>query len=117
MECPVCQTEMVPPGPGGGRYWCTCGRVAAAGETAVDIEIRERMRRETLDLLDHAIALRGGSRAPSLKEDPEMGQQMQTRGCSACGGTMYKTVEVDENNQVTGESQFVCSNSSCGNVE
>lgn len=103
------------PAPGSNRHWCTCGRVAATGETPEDVEIRERGRQEALALLDYAIALRGGGRATSVKEEPEMPQAIQTRGCSGCGGTMYKTVEVDDSGNVTGESQFVCAN--CGNVE
>ena len=43
-----------------------------------------------------------------------MGQTIQTQGCPKCQGTMYKTVETDENGVPTGETQWVCS--SCGNV-
>lgn len=43
-----------------------------------------------------------------------MGQQIQTCGCQKCGGTMYKTIETDQNGNPTSESQYVCSN--CGNV-
>lgn len=116
MKCPECGADMTPPVVYDDRYWCRCGRMAYEGETPEDIEIRERSRQETLAVLDYAIALRGGGRATLLKEDPDMGTQIATRGCSACGGTMYKTVEVDDNGQVTGETQFVCSNNSCGAV-
>jgi hypothetical protein len=44
-----------------------------------------------------------------------VGQGIQTKGCGRCSGTMYKTVETDENGNVTGESQYVCS--ACGAVE
>lgn len=42
---------------------------------------------------------------------------IQTKGCSGCGGTMYKTYETDENGQVTSESQWICANPQCGNME
>lgn len=42
----------------------------------------------------------------------QMGQTIQTRGCHACGNTMYKTVETDENGNPTSESQYICA--SCG---
>lgn len=44
-----------------------------------------------------------------------MGQEIQTKGCGRCGGTMYKTRDVDENGNVSSESQYVCN--SCGAVE
>ncbi|MEV7470290.1 hypothetical protein AB0O20_27855 [Streptomyces kronopolitis] len=115
MQCPGCQQEMTPPGVYDDRYWCGCGRVAVEGETPEDIEIRERGRQQTLDLLDYAIALRGSGRATLLKEEPEMGQLIQTRGCGKCGGTMYKTVDTDENGNPTNEGPYVCQG--CGNCE
>ncbi|MFI9081966.1 hypothetical protein ACIGW8_36975 [Streptomyces sioyaensis] len=115
MQCPGCQVEMTPPGVYDDRYWCRCGRVAVEGETPDDIEIRERSRQTTLALLDHAIAMRGVGRATSTKGAPEMGQQIATKGCGKCGGTMWKTIDTDENGNPTNESQYVCGG--CGNVE
>lgn len=46
-----------------------------------------------------------------------MGQRIETKGCGRCGGTMYKTVDVDENGNPTSQTQWVCSSSSCGAVE
>lgn len=44
-----------------------------------------------------------------------MGQRIETKGCRGCGGTMYRTVDVDENGVPTSYPQYVCS--SCGAVE
>lgn len=44
-----------------------------------------------------------------------MGQTIQTRGCSKCHSTMYKTVDTDENGNPTNESQFICTG--CGHME
>lgn len=77
-------------------------------------------------VLEHALALLDIALAPydekqrPYREATErmedlMGQTIQTRGCSKCQGTMYKTVETDENGNPTNESQFICSN--CGNME
>ncbi|MEW2527980.1 hypothetical protein [Streptomyces sp. NPDC047071] len=47
-----------------------------------------------------------------------MPQGIQTQGCVKCGGTMWRTVDVDENGDPTGEPpQFVCDNPDCGNVQ
>ncbi|MFE9742980.1 hypothetical protein [Streptomyces sp. NPDC006477] len=46
---------------------------------------------------------------------PENGQTIQTRGCSKCGATMYRTVETDSSGNPTGSAMFICS--SCGNME
>ncbi|MFK0182337.1 hypothetical protein ACIQVR_41005 [Streptomyces xanthochromogenes] len=40
-----------------------------------------------------------------------------TKGCGRCGGTMQKTYETDKDGNVTGESQWVCANPSCGAME
>ncbi|MFE6690508.1 hypothetical protein ACFVFQ_29060 [Streptomyces sp. NPDC057743] len=116
MECPDCGLSMLEPGAQSNRHWCyRCGRVAATGETADDITIRERGRQEAFGLLDYALALRGGCRSRRPMEDLHMGQLIETRGCGRCGGTMYRTVETDERGNPTQESQFVCS--ACGHVE
>ncbi|MGX1977123.1 hypothetical protein [Streptomyces kronopolitis] len=114
-RCPGCGAEMAPPGVYDDRSWCRCGRVAYEGETSEDIEIRERCRQEALAALDFAITLRGGRCATMQKEPTEMGQQIVTRGCGKCGGTMYKTIETDSNGNPTNESQYVCQG--CGNIE
>lgn len=44
-----------------------------------------------------------------------MGQQIETKGCPKCGGTMYRTVDTDEHGNPTSQPQFVCSG--CGAVE
>jgi len=113
MRCPKCGAEMTPPGVYDDRYWCRCGRVAYEGETAEDIEIRERSRQEALAALDYAIALRGVGRA-SIQEEPTMGQQIATRGCRQCGGTQYKTIETDQNGNPTNESLWICNG--CGHM-
>ncbi|MCK7622283.1 hypothetical protein MUU72_03940 [Streptomyces sp. RS10V-4] len=116
MDCPDCGLPMLEPGPQSNRHCCyRCGRVAATGETADDITIRERIRQEAFVLLDYAMALRGGCRRRTPREDLRMGQLIQTRGCGRCGGTMYRTVETDDEGNPTGESQFVCA--ACGHVE
>ncbi|MFK0294956.1 hypothetical protein ACIQU6_31405 [Streptomyces sp. NPDC090442] len=116
MDCPDCGLPMLEPGAQSNRHWCyRCGRVAATGETADDIATRERGRQEAFVLLDYALALRGGCRARPPMEDLRMGQLIETRGCGKCGGTMYRTVETDEDGKPTQESQFVCS--VCGHVE
>ncbi len=116
MDCPDCRLPMLQPDPQSNRHWCyRCGRVAATGETPDDITLRERCRQEAFVLLDYAMALRGRCRMRSPREDLPMGQLIQTRGCSKCGGTMYRTVETDRDGNPTQESQFVCS--ACGHIE
>ncbi|MFI0822246.1 hypothetical protein ACH4TX_42265 [Streptomyces sp. NPDC021098] len=46
-----------------------------------------------------------------------MGQRIETKGCGACSGTMYKTTETDDAGNPTSETQWVCSNPTCGAVE
>ncbi|MDK0520403.1 hypothetical protein [Streptomyces sp. ML-6] len=83
------------------------------------IEQREAERRAALSLLDAALAhtdeQRKHDRTITDEMEARMGQMIQTRGCSRCGGTMYKTVETDDNGVPTSETQFVCGG--CGNVE
>jgi hypothetical protein len=43
-----------------------------------------------------------------------MGQRIETRGCSNCGGTQYKTIETDDKGNATGESVWVCNG--CGHM-
>ncbi|MFJ3588646.1 hypothetical protein ACIQUY_05065 [Streptomyces sp. NPDC090231] len=102
------------------RWWCaTCPRVGRPGETPDAIEQREAGRLQALALLDAAL----GPRAVERESDRQilegmestMGQTIQTRGCSKCGGTMYKTVETDANGNPTNESMYICGG--CGNME
>lgn len=118
VMCPHCRTAMAPAGPD--RWNCaTCPRTAQPGDTPAAIEQREASRLEALALLDVAL----GPRAVERESDKEilaemettMGQTIQTRGCGKCGGTMYKTVETDDNGNPTNESMFICTN--CGNME
>lgn len=72
-----------------------------------------------LALLDVALASYDEAQRPYRETTEQMeammGQTIQTRGCSKCGGTMYKTVDTDENGNPTNESQFICTG--CGNME
>lgn len=59
--------------------------------------------------------LRDSYRAAGLRAmglEPFVMGGIETRGCSQCGGTMYRTVEPGG-----GGSQWVCASSSCGAVE
>ncbi|MEU2854096.1 hypothetical protein ACFZB6_00440 [Streptomyces syringium] len=60
VECPHCRIAMRPPPFGAPDRWqCPdCPRVAATGESAQDIEDRERQRLEALALLERAIGWR-----------------------------------------------------------
>ncbi|MFE5090587.1 hypothetical protein ACFRCI_09320 [Streptomyces sp. NPDC056638] len=83
------------------------------------IEQREADRLRALALLDVAL----GPRAVEREHDRQiltemettMGQTIQTRGCSKCGGTMYKMIETDDQGNPTSESMYICNN--CGNIE
>lgn len=54
-------------------------------------------------------------RNTALGLPPQMGQTIQTRGCSQCGSTMYKIIETDSHGNPTGSSLFICNN--CGHQE
>jgi DNA-directed RNA polymerase subunit M/transcription elongation factor TFIIS len=58
--CPHCEVAMRPPARGWTDRWSCpeCPRVAATGESAQEIESRERGRQRALGLLDHALTLR-----------------------------------------------------------
>lgn len=60
VSCPYCDVAMRPPAQGWADRWSCpeCPRVAATGESAAEIESRERGRLGALGLLDHAMALR-----------------------------------------------------------
>ncbi len=59
VHCPHCEVAMRPPARGWTDRWSCpeCPRVATAGESAQEIESRERGRRRSLGLLDHALTL------------------------------------------------------------
>lgn len=127
MRCPQCAVLMRPPKDGGPDRWSCpgCKRTAGSGWSDQEIESTERQVQEAISLLDDVIAQRkeagvwhgGGSSVPRVVAgEILMGQDIQTQGCSRCGGTMCKTVETDGDGKPTSESQFVCGNSSCGNV-
>lgn len=60
MTCPHCTVSMKPPVAGWPDRWScpSCPRVAATGESAAEIEDRERGRVEAIGLLDAALAAR-----------------------------------------------------------
>ncbi|MFD5198869.1 hypothetical protein ACFWM7_01610 [Streptomyces sp. NPDC058375] len=117
VMCPHCRTSMAA---SNGRETClTCPRYALPGDTADDVERHETERIQALALLDVALADHDATRTRDRKITDEMearmGQTIQTRGCSKCGGTMYRTVDTDENGNPTNMSQFICNG--CGNME
>lgn len=44
----------------------------------------------------------------------EVGQRIATRGCSKCGGTQYRTEEVDANGNMTNAALWICG--ACGHM-
>lgn len=95
-----------------------CGRVARTGESSAEIEERESQRQHAIGLLDVVLgdrAERETDRQILTAMEERMGQMIQTRGCSKCGGTMYRTVDTDENGNPTSVTQFICT--SCGHME
>ena len=105
MQCPECDVAMQTPPPDWPVRWTcpSCPRVAAEGDTAEEIERREEERQYAVRALEEVLALR--------REVRDM--QIETQGCSACGGTMYRTIDVDEDGNPTGGGgPFVCQ--SCG---
>ncbi|GGX01774.1 hypothetical protein GCM10010353_16720 [Streptomyces chryseus] len=120
MSCPHCQTPMHRAAAPPERWYCrTCTRYAAPGDTAADIEAHEAQRQHALALLDEALGERAVQREADrqivTQMEADMGQTIQTRGCSKCGGTMYRTVETDDNGNPTGYTMFICGG--CGHME
>ncbi|MFD7663524.1 hypothetical protein [Streptomyces sp. NPDC059788] len=123
VQCPACHQPMEPPLTERSNWWCYgCGRNGVLGETPEDIEDRERGKHRALRLLEEALARRGVDWTEHRKDRGVMPPGIQTREtpCPECQqtggqGTMYKTVEVDEDGNETGESQWVCG--TCGHVE
>ena len=104
----------------GERDFCpSCQRIAFLGESVEVTDSREAERQHALALLNTALASydEAGRQDKGITDEMEihMGQTIETRGCSKCQGTMYRTVETDENGNPTNMTQFVCGN--CGNVE
>ncbi|MFD9488037.1 hypothetical protein [Streptomyces sp. NPDC059991] len=104
----------------GERWFCPqCPRYATPGDGPQEIEQHEQERIAVLALLDAALdevaPHRTADRQITDEMEATMGQTIQTRGCSKCGGTMYRTVDVDEHGNPISVPQFVCN--SCGNVE
>ncbi|MFI9628044.1 hypothetical protein [Streptomyces sp. NPDC052042] len=102
-----------------GREVCpACPRFAVVGDTAADVEQREAERVGAIALLDDELdkldPRRINDRAAIAEMEARMGQGIETQGCPQCGGTMYRTVETDDNGNPTSMSQFVCQ--SCGHV-
>lgn len=66
VNCPQCNVAMKPPAAGWVDRWSCprCPRVAATGESAAEIESRERGRLRALGLLDEALAARGKGPGP-----------------------------------------------------
>ncbi|MFI1942074.1 hypothetical protein ACH44C_33690 [Streptomyces purpureus] len=117
MTCPHCHTEMYQANQ---RWYCfTCPRYAFPGDGPADIERHEHERQAALVLLDVALgdlAVQRETDRQILSEmEATMGQLIQTRGCSKCGGTMYKIIETDQHGTPTGESPYCCH--SCGHME
>lgn len=124
MICHTCGAPMYEDSRTPGRLWCACGTYRDAGETEAQVTTREAETARVMALLDAALAASPRRRGTEVQRatdrqitdemESTMGQVIQTAGCpvAGCGGTMYKTVEVDENNQPIGSGPYVCSK--CG---
>lgn len=88
----------VPAGPVAAEFWATVGPLL------VDAPSWDSIERET-ELLEAA-------GCPAILTN---GQEIQTRGCSKCGGTMYKTKDLDDDGNTNWETNYICSN--CGAIE
>lgn len=122
MECPACRVPMRPSVYGDARSYCPrCPQYAEPGDGQREVEQRQQGLVDVLALLDAALdevaPHRTADRQITDEMEATMGQTIQTKGCGKCGGTMYRTVDVDENGNPTGAVQYVCSNTSCGNME
>ncbi|MFF7365801.1 hypothetical protein [Streptomyces sp. NPDC008125] len=77
------------------------------------IEAREGQLQMALHLLDGALAHLDGpallDREITDEMEARMGQRIETQGCTAgCGGTMYKTVDLDDAGNPTSSTTWVC---------
>ncbi|MFJ9645028.1 hypothetical protein [Streptomyces sp. NPDC101206] len=107
------------------RWWCRCGAWRDAGESLEDVSAREAQTADVMAMLDAAIGELAAARGTTDQRDPDrqataemeamMGQTIQTRGCSKCGGTMYRCVGTDDQGNPTNVPLFICNN--CGNME
>lgn len=77
---------------------------------------QEKQVQEALALLDVALVDYDKhvayDKAVTGQMEVQMGQTIETRGCQNCGGTMYRTVDTDENGNPTNVSQYICG--ACG---
>ncbi|MEV6473861.1 hypothetical protein [Streptomyces sp. NPDC051657] len=118
VMCPYCRTPMADVG---SDCWAciTCPRTAHTGEKPAEIEQRETNRLDAIALLNAALAHQDerGQHDRQVTDEMEarMGQTIQTRGCSKCGGTMYRTVETDVQGNPTSASLYICNG--CGHME
>lgn len=120
VTCPHCHTEMPPSLATPGRWYCTtCPRYALDGDTAEVIEQHYDEHLRALALLDAALGPRAVEREQDKKilteMETTMGQGIATKGCSNCGGTMYKTYETDDAGNPTSETNWICGG--CGHME
>ncbi|MFG2617829.1 hypothetical protein ACGFXC_09370 [Streptomyces sp. NPDC048507] len=122
MTCHRCGQPMYQHEATADRWWCRCGAWRDVGESADRVAAREAETASVLALLDAAIAGRRSGGEEQRIRDREITDQMeitmspriQTTGCPKCGGTMYKTIETDENGNPIGAGPFVCN--SCGHM-
>ncbi|MFJ3173136.1 hypothetical protein ACIPJK_20510 [Streptomyces roseus] len=121
VTCHRCGTPMYQLDGYPNRWWCRCGAMRHDGESLADIKVREAESARVMAMLDAVIEGQGAEeqrhtdREITDEMEADMGQTIQTKGCGNCGGTMYRTVDVDENQQPIGMGPYVCTN--CGHME
>ncbi len=123
MTCHCCGTPMYQHDATGERWWCRCGVWRDPAESAEQVAAREAGTADVMAMLDAAIAAgrrgteeqRATDRQTIVEMEAIMGQTIQTRGCSKCGGTMYRVVETDSHGNPISSSVYVCNG--CGNME
>lgn len=124
MTCHTCGAPMYEDPQVPTKWWCRCGAWRMESESENEVTAREADTTRVLAMLDAALAdsarhrgieeQRATDRQITDEMESTMGQVIQTAGCPNCGGTMYKTVEVDENNNPISAGPYVCSN--CGHM-
>ncbi|MEV0416485.1 hypothetical protein AB0I68_38580 [Streptomyces sp. NPDC050448] len=103
------------------KWWCRCGAWCLDSESLADIKAREAETDRVMAMLDAVIEGRGAEdqrhvdRQTTDRMEADMGQTIQSRGCSNCGGTMYRCVETDSHGNPTNVPVFICNN--CGHQE
>lgn len=123
MNCHQCGQPMHLNDATGKRWWCRCGAWRDPAESVEQVAAREQGTARVMAMLDAAIAAgrqgteeqRVTDRQITAEMESTMGQTVQTRGCSKCGGTMYRIVETDQHGNPTNASLFCCNN--CGHME